>query len=236
MKTHDRFKYGTIQGFVEARRRRSKRARTIRTLAVILAGAYLILTLYFANERLAKVELKSPSPPILAEAKTPSIEGPQPVGIGNEAVWLSWHQATDLAVKRWRSAGIWWVDSKPLRLVADPDACLPVAIACSALANSTIYVSKIREDVDRTTIMMHEVGHLLGVPHIQGDVLMDAEYQGEPLDAPTPAAVALAKQVHEEVAIRTPFFFTATGGTGGTCIGPCPPDPPLCDDSGCEPN
>jgi hypothetical protein len=47
--------------------------------------------------------------------------------------------------------------------------------------------------VDRTTVMMHEIGHLLGVPHITDDKLM--EPIAEPnlvLEEPTEAAVALA--------------------------------------------
>lgn len=44
---------------------------------------------------------------------------------------------------------------------------------------------------DWPSIMMHEVGHLLGVPHIQGDLLMDATYT-EAVTKPTKFAVALA--------------------------------------------
>jgi len=40
--------------------------------------------------------------------------------------------------------------------------------------------------------MLHEIGHLLGVPHIAGDPLMEPEF-GHTVDVPTPAAVALAK-------------------------------------------
>jgi hypothetical protein len=39
---------------------------------------------------------------------------------------------------------------------------------------------------------MHEIGHLLGVPHIEGDALMNPSYAGK-VGAPTPDAVALAK-------------------------------------------
>ena len=44
----------------------------------------------------------------------------------------------------------------------------------------------------RKPIMMREVGHLLGVPHIQDDPLMNPSYQDD-LAEPTPAALALAK-------------------------------------------
>ena len=42
-------------------------------------------------------------------------------------------------------------------------------------------------------VYMHEIGHLLGVHHIDGDVLMGASLAMRPPKAPTPAAVALAK-------------------------------------------
>lgn len=41
-------------------------------------------------------------------------------------------------------------------------------------------------------ILLHEIGHLLGVPHIQGDRLMDPVYQKDGVEAPTEEAVALA--------------------------------------------
>jgi len=49
---------------------------------------------------------------------------------------------------------------------------------------------------DPETLMLHEIGHLLGVPHIQDDDLMDAIQHGAKRRAPTPAAIALAKLAH----------------------------------------
>jgi hypothetical protein len=78
-------------------------------------------------------------------------------------------------------------------LIADASGCGPKAIACADSATSTIYVCQHGDNVDRTTVMMHEIGHLLGVPHITDDKLM--EPIAEPnlvLEEPTEAAVALA--------------------------------------------
>jgi hypothetical protein len=50
--------------------------------------------------------------------------------------------------------------------------------------------------INMKTIMMHEVGHLLGVPHIDGDDLMNSGYRAK-VDFPTPAAIALARLAEE---------------------------------------
>lgn len=85
----------------------------------------------------------------------------------------------------------------PFKLVARPGYCGPsISIACADMTTQTIFISNDNEPVDRTTIMMHEIGHLLGVPHIEGDALMDAKYQYKALDGPTDKAVAIAKTVY----------------------------------------
>lgn len=49
---------------------------------------------------------------------------------------------------------------------------------------------------DLKSLMMHEVGHLLGVPHIDQDDLMNAYENGAKVDKPTPFAIAIAKAAH----------------------------------------
>lgn len=69
------------------------------------------------------------------------------------------------------------------------------ALACADRETYAIISTGLESDnkeYDLKSILMHEVGHLLGVPHIDGDALMDPVYQ-QKLDWPTPAAVALAK-------------------------------------------
>jgi len=65
-------------------------------------------------------------------------------------------------------------------------------MACVVSGNGNIFIDHIDTDVDLRSVMMHEVGHLLGVPHIEGDALMNKSYLGK-VETPTPASVALAR-------------------------------------------
>jgi hypothetical protein len=69
-----------------------------------------------------------------------------------------------------------------------------IALACADPERYIIIVAMgapTEQHYDPTTVMLHEVAHLLGVPHIQGDELMDGNYQKR-LEHPTAAAIALA--------------------------------------------
>jgi hypothetical protein len=51
---------------------------------------------------------------------------------------------------------------------------------------------------DLKTVLMHEIGHILHVPHIEGDDLMNARYVKK-VDRPTPAAIAIALTKSQEL-------------------------------------
>ncbi len=115
------------------------------------------------------------------------------IGRGDDKLWARWQEAAQTA------ANIWGKSFEPTReirfsMVADPDGCSGTAIACASISEQCIYVAKAGDDVDRTTIMLHEIGHLIGVPHIEGDELMDATYKtGTVLNKPSADALAIAR-------------------------------------------
>ncbi len=130
----------------------------------------------------------SPQKPVL-------IEGHRAVSLtrGDSKLWDTWISAASLAVDRWNGV-LKDHQVPPIKLVADVGDCGPDAIACADRNTNTIYVASPREDVDRTTVMMHEIGHLLGVPHIEGDELMDKAYQAKPLEIPSINAISIANK------------------------------------------
>lgn len=82
--------------------------------------------------------------------------------------------------------------TRPRLLEGTPVTCESHdAIACADLRNYQIVIAARKCDCDMDTILMHEVGHLLGVPHIEADPLMNPSYSGK-LERPSEQAVALA--------------------------------------------
>jgi hypothetical protein len=71
------------------------------------------------------------------------------------------------------------------------DCHTAAALACAHPSRNAITVVALG-GADDETVLMHEVGHLLNVPHIEDDDLMEPGYTKK-LDKPTPLAVALAK-------------------------------------------
>lgn len=103
----------------------------------------------------------------------------------------------DWAMRAWeRALGVrLWIPRPQLRLggygACDVDAS---AIACAVTNKGIIVFPDIPDDrkgYDYRTILLHEIGHLLGVPHIEDDPLMNGTYTVK-LDRPSVAAVALA--------------------------------------------
>lgn len=101
--------------------------------------------------------------------------------------------ALTAAMDAWsRALGPQYHISRPRLIIGGDGACDTEndSIACS-------YADRIVIDhwsgQDKVTVMMHEIGHTLGVPHIAGDALMNAVLMEKPVKFPTPDAIALAK-------------------------------------------
>lgn len=103
------------------------------------------------------------------------------------------NKAMDSALAKWRVA-LGHDVKRPEFLVSDNmGGCDDQSglIACAQPSTYRIFVKSIFY-ADPETVLMHEIGHLLGVPHIEGDALMAATYQGK-VEKPTKLAVALAR-------------------------------------------
>lgn len=100
----------------------------------------------------------------------------------------------DFAIRAWQKAlGIPKLPFQRPVLVKDNGADWNTAARAYRDRNEIgeAHLSMYTDEASRS-ILIHEVGHLLGVPHIADDPLMDPVYKG-PLDRPTESAVALAQ-------------------------------------------
>lgn len=72
------------------------------------------------------------------------------------------------------------------------------ALACANTEENKIIFTHLwiewQATEDMLAVMLHEVGHLYGVPHIAGDKLMSANGVESGVHEPTPFAVAIAKE------------------------------------------
>jgi hypothetical protein len=121
--------------------------------------------------------------PYAAEAKSPDPISDKVLNEALDSAVSEWSEALGREVKR------------PALNMANGDCGAEYAgvIACADKRGYAIKVTAIYY-ADPRTVMMHELGHLLGVPHIEGDKLMNAVYGGA-VDHPTKFAVAIARVV-----------------------------------------
>ncbi len=105
-------------------------------------------------------------------------------------------EALEYAVEEWRRAC-------PKRAIVPPvlleASCSFEAIACVDRERDGVRANEIKIPTDSKdgpydwpSILMHEMGHLLGVPHIDDDPLMERVYAG-PVKHPSKFAIAIAR-------------------------------------------
>jgi len=106
------------------------------------------------------------------------------------------NSALTSAIVAWRKAlGVERLSIRRPRLLSgEKGSCSGTGTPIACATKGDIVLDGIRDDaaIDYRTIFMHELGHLLGVPHIEGDQLMNESYLGKRL-TPTPQAIAIAK-------------------------------------------
>lgn len=108
-------------------------------------------------------------------------------------------EAMDSALEDWRIALGGKLPIKRPRLVQSPDGpCSNFNLLAFAEPElNRIVFCRGPETGGLHSVMLHEVGHLLGVPHIQDDPLMNSyRAEGHIVDKPTPFAIAIAKAAH----------------------------------------
>lgn len=107
-------------------------------------------------------------------------------------------RALQWAIEAWTEALGEFPIPHPLLLRSGPGGCGsdPLILACVVNHSNVIVIVDLQGD-DEQTVLLHEVGHLLGVPHIIGDPLMNPNYSKTQV-VPSPFAVALAKVVLEQ--------------------------------------
>ena len=186
------YQHGTVQSFVAHRRRQGKRAIFAMLLSGLPLAAFIGGCVVFSlRPKLAGRPTSPTAGGIVFSSNGIPLNGdiPEtiPVTAGPYAVALSeavdaWSKALGHRVKR------------PKMFRGELVCLSATAIACADLEKYQIYISL--DTTDKRSVLMHEVGHLLGVPHISGDPLMDPVHTTT-VEAPTEAAVALAK-LHEK--------------------------------------
>jgi hypothetical protein len=173
------YKYQTIQAFQRAR------APWWRVGILIVWACGLLLMGFFAISTHQKTSQVGS-----VKETDGGVSSAELLSTGNEQVWGEWHTPLWEAIRRWKKVGL---KVPTVKLIANPHGCPLDAVACWDAEHGTIFIADFSTTLDKTTIMMHEVGHVLGVPHIDGDPLMDPSCCATPLEYPSEDAIAIAK-------------------------------------------
>ncbi len=110
-------------------------------------------------------------------------------------------QAFHWAIKTWAAefGGKLPIKYPRIMKAEDPSTgyCGSGLVAYADLENNRVVICQFYSHNPKT-VMLHEVGHLLGIPHIDGDDLMKPTAGDKELDEPSPFAVAIAKAAHPQ--------------------------------------
>ncbi len=204
----NQYRFQTIGKYAEYKRR----LRHTRRFWALMTFAFLPMAVQFGMRQYAKSHLKLTAVP--ASSSIPSFSTG---GSGSTMVcfdpnhptidrttginWLQADKDLDYATRSWRVA---LNDDSIKKPKLSPGSCgVSSALACVANGGkwNEIFLTDVlgeseNKKTDLKSVLMHEMGHLLGVPHIEGDPLMDPQYQGK-LDRPSNLAVVIAKALRK---------------------------------------
>jgi matrixin len=188
----------TIQGWKCRRDDRRYKAFAIVTTAALGILFVAIAGVFFqsASAGRSKAKAKADDPQVYFQkmifATDPTEDTPLPrptereLSIAVESARHAWEVALVKPIPR------------PKVIFGDRNSCnSQTAYACAYVGENKIVIVRCPSGTSLSAILMHEIGHLLGVPHIEGDALMNAVYEGEAVH-PTPFAIAIAKAADAE--------------------------------------
>lgn len=183
-----RYEFGTVQQYHKHREERREVlwiiGALIASMALWFGGIWFFGTYLHRNRSVANAP--GQLIPKLPDALAVPIDTESPVEItdGHYVVSLNY------AVTQWELA-LNRIIPRPKLFTGHCQGDGQVA-ACADIAGYSVTIDRPSGYCDMETILLHEMGHLLGVPHIEGDPLMDQMYRAK-VAVPTPAAVAIAR-------------------------------------------
>lgn len=151
----------------------------------------LSLTIWMTSCDTAKLVPVTPSEPAKMPLTSLAQDNwPKESEINN---WPEFPVALEQVMKEWKDATGISIPKPALKI----GSCFNrAAIACASISDNTIWFTDLwvsTEHVSLKSVLLHEVGHLYGVPHIDGDPLMSPRGIEREIDEPTATAIAVAK-------------------------------------------